>query len=262
MDEFVEHYMSQGVDHFYIVNNNSNDAVHEWLEQSKYKDFITLRNDTRDMGFFLSNEGPAGHKQLLDENFYDLVRCETEWVLVVDTDEFMFGKNGYTLRTYLSTLDDAIGCVYVLWNIITPNCVNGKIPDAFSIKTNTKRLDYDILRDLSPNIQHANDFGKSLVRTSMLDDFRKFWLHKIFVNGKTITNYGNEKNEWYDNMNTIDYSEEKYAKLNITLHHYAIRNHADFVKKSKQLDQVPQKRKFILGLFEMLELDDSHFKGT
>jgi hypothetical protein len=57
----------------------------------------------------------------------------------------------------------------------------------------------------------------------------------------------------------IEYSEENYKKLNITLNHYAIRNLEDYEKKKRQINNVVHKNNFIFGLFEMLELDDSFF---
>jgi len=42
------------------------------------------------------------------------------------------------------------------------------------------------------------------------------------------------------------------------LHHYAIRNADDYVKKLKQLDAVSEKIPFIKGLFEILALTDEY----
>jgi glycosyltransferase involved in cell wall biosynthesis len=256
MDEFIQHYIKQGVDHFYIINNNSTDNIAEVIEQSPHKNSVTLITDNRDMQILKSNSGSYGHKQLLDQHLYDRIKKETEWAIIVDADEFMFGKNGHTIKSYLSTIDPSVGCVYVIWNIINPVRVNDKLAEHFSISTNIKRLNYDLTPNISDNIMNANDFGKSIVRTSMLIDSIKLWLHKIPVNGTTITNYG-PKNNNFDNGNFIKYSEDAFKKLNITLNHYAIRNLDDYEKKKKQIDVVPEKNRFIHGLFEMMELDDS-----
>jgi glycosyltransferase involved in cell wall biosynthesis len=250
--EFIEHYIKQGVDHFYIVSNNSTDNVENILY---YPDLITLIIDNRNMGILENNSSAIGHTTLLNEHFYPLIIKETKWAIFVDADEFMFGKNNYTIKSYLSGIPEEIGCIYVIWNIINPVIVaKGVMSNTFSIKQNVKRLNYDLINNLSGLIKNANDFGKSIVRTSMLSEQHKLSIHKIYSSGVTINNYNVVKNNNYDNCNNIEYSEENYKKINITLNHYAIRNFEDYIKKEKQLVLVTEKQNFINGLFEMLEL--------
>ena len=257
--EFIKHYIKQGVDHFYIINNNSTDNIQETIDNLYYKNLITLINDNREMNILKNNSGSNGHKRLLDENLYEIIKKETEWLINIDADEFMYGKNGHNIKSYLSTIDKSIGCIYVIWNIINNvKDSQNNISNDFSIKNNLKRLNYDLINKLSSNIFHSNDFGKSIVRTSMLMDNTKLWLYKIIVNGETINNYGTNNNN-YDNKNNIEYSEENFKKLNITLNHYAIRNSEDYIKKENQINNVVHKNSFILGLFEMLDLDEKYF---
>jgi len=257
MAEFIEHYINQGVDHIYIINNNSDDNIVEVINNSIYSSRITLITDNRNMNILTSNSSAVGHKTLLDENLYELTKQETEWLILVDADEFMYGKNGYTIKTYLETVDKSVGCIYVIWNIVNPNKDNdNKLLTEFSYKNNIRRLNYDSIHQLSWRIKNANDFGKSIIRTSMLIDDCKFWLHKNQVSGKTITNYG-ECTTHFDNGNNIDYSEANFKGVNITLNHYAIRNMEDYEKKRRQIDVVSEKNDFINGLFEIMDLDES-----
>jgi glycosyltransferase involved in cell wall biosynthesis len=256
--EFIDHYINQGVDHFYIVSNNSTDNIEEVINYPSYTNLITFIIDNRDMGLLTNNSGGRGHKQLLDEHFYPLVIKETKWAIFIDADEFMFGKNGYTIKTYLDKIDDHIGCIYVIWTIINPLITEGVIVNSFSTKQCVKRLNYDLVHNLSWFIKNANDFGKSIVRTSMLSEQNKLWIHKIHSTGTTINNYNYIINSNYDNCNNISLSEENYSKLEISLNHYAIRNYDDYIKKEKQLTAVSDKKAFINGLFEMLRLSDEY----
>jgi glycosyltransferase involved in cell wall biosynthesis len=257
MPEFIDHYINQGVDHFYIVSNNSTDNIESLLDNPNYIDLITLIIDNRDMGILTNDSSAIGHKNLLNEHFYPLVIKQTKWAIFIDADEFMFGKNGYTIKSYLSEIEDNIGCIYVIWNIINPSIdTNGVILNTFSTKQNVKRINHDLLHTLSCNIKTANDFGKSIVRTSMLSEQNKLWIHKIYSNGITINNYNMVITTNYDNCNNIPLSEETYSNLKISLNHYAIRNNEDYIKKKQQLTAVPHKRIFIYGLFEMLNLSD------
>lgn len=257
MPEFIAHYIKQGVDHFYIVSNNSDDDIEYLLNQPNYSGLITLIIDNRDMGILTNNSSPIGHKQLFDEHFYPLVIKETKWAIFIDADEFMFGKNNYTIKTYLDEIADNIGCIYVIWTIINPIInADGNITTTFSTKQNLKRINYDLINDLNWMTKYVNDFGKSIVRTSMLSEENKLWLHKIYSTGTTINNYGYIVTNAEDNYNNIPFSEQNYSKLKISLNHYAIRNFDDYIKKERQIKDVPHKKLFIDGLFEMLTLSD------
>jgi hypothetical protein len=83
----------------------------------------------------------------------------------------------------------------------------------------------------------------------MLTDNSKLWIHKINVSGKRITNYGNIDTNWYDNNNYIQYNEDKFNKLNITLDHYAIRNLNDYNKR------LINNNKFSNGVIDLLNLE-------
>jgi len=260
MEEFLKHYIEQGVDHFYIINNNSDDNIEEVIDQSIYKSNVTLITDNRDMNILKNDSSPYGHKTLLDENLYDLIKAETKWAILIDADEFIYGKNGHTIQSYLSTLDEEVGCIYVIWNIINP-CVDidGNMVGDFSLKRTFKRLNHDLIHSLPSRAVEANDFGKSIVRTSMLIDDNKLWLHKIVVSGRTINNYGSVLTLPYDNGNNIQYSEQAYQELNISLNHHAIRNAKDYEKKKNQIDAVVHKNHFIRGLFDIVDLDAGCF---
>jgi glycosyltransferase involved in cell wall biosynthesis len=263
--EFIKHYIDQGVDHFYIINNNSHDNIEEVIDLSGYKLNVTLITDNRDMNILKSDAGHLGHQQLIKDNLYDIIKEETEWAILVDADEFMYGKNGHTIKSYLSSIDENIGCIYVIWNIINPyKDENNNLISEFSIKNNVKRINHDLMNNLPDNIKFAHDFGKSIFKTNLLIHPDNFWIHlvKIF-HGKTINNYNIERddlfNNHFDNGNNTPYSEEIFNNVNITLNHYAIRNLEDYEKKKTQLDCVHSKFTFITGLLDMLNLDDSFF---
>jgi len=265
MEEFLQHHINQGVDHFYIISNNSDDNIEEVINNSLYKSNVTLIIDNRDMGILTNDSSALGHQQLIVENLYNLIKEETEWAILVDADEFVYGKNGYNIKSYLSSIDENIGCVYIIWNIINPYIDdNKKVTESFSIKNNVKRLNYDVIHNCSHNIIMTHKFGKSVFKTKLLYHHINLWIHLVKIeNGITINNYGNIKGDCITNYNDVDefveFSEKKFSEVNITLNHYAIRNQEDYIKKTKQLDCVPSKRNFILALLEMLELDDSFF---
>jgi hypothetical protein len=215
LNDWLEHYVEQGVEHFFILSNNSTDNIRECVNKSLYKDMVTLLIDNRDLNIYNNS---VDHRQILCDNFYRLIKTTSEWSILVDIDEFMSGKNGYTISSFIDTIQPDIGCVYVYWNIFKPTIdIEGNIAEQFERKKSNKRINLDILKDLSYEINFASKFGKSLFRTSMLNDDIRLWIHKVPTTGTIITNYGNISDYKYDNDDNIVWSEDNYTKLDIII---------------------------------------------
>ena len=62
---------------------------------------ITLITDNSDINIY---NDQVKHREILCKNFYNIIKNSTEWCILVDIDEFMYGKNGYTLSTMVYLL--------------------------------------------------------------------------------------------------------------------------------------------------------------
>ena len=136
------------------------------------------------------------------------------------------------------------------------------ITESFSIKKSIKRLNLDLFEQVPRPIQWSSKFGKSLFRTSALIDEKKFWIHKVPIYGKRITNYNTISTEHhYDNVDDIILNEENYSKLNITLNHYAIRNQKDYIKRIETLNTTNDctKKNYSQSLIDLCDLSDDFF---
>lgn len=261
MDEFLEHYVNQGVEHFFIVNNNSTDGIEELIANHKYNNKITLINDTTDMKYTQGNCSNI-HIDMMNRNVYQLIKESSEWGIFVDMDEFMYGKNGYTLSSYIDTLEKDINCVYVYWSLMKPVIESdGNIAESFSIKKSIKRINLDLFEKTPSMIQWSSRFGKSLFRTSALIDERKFWIHKMPILGKKITNYNSIITSHYDNVDDIIMNEGNYSKLNIVLNHYAIRNKKDYIRRIETTNTTNDttKKHYSQSLIDFCNLSDDFF---
>jgi hypothetical protein len=100
MDEYIKHYINQGVDHFYFINNNSEDEYADILD--KYKDIVTLRFEERVKDAEYTGTITTDNIQTkLYEDFLDVI--DTDWVLICDFDEFTYARNGYnTIKDFLN----------------------------------------------------------------------------------------------------------------------------------------------------------------
>jgi hypothetical protein len=91
LKEWIEHYLYHGVEHFYLLNDESTDNYQECLEP--YLDKVTLINV--DMPRFTGRQ-----KDIY--NTYMLPRLqETQWLLIVDVDEFVWSPRSIDLKHIL-----------------------------------------------------------------------------------------------------------------------------------------------------------------
>lgn len=108
--EWIEHYLWQGVDHFILIDNcdvclenESRDILADYIEKGQ----VTLHRD-------LVKHAQMEHYTKYSKPFRDLA----EWIIVVDTDEFVYARRGYKLiGDYLMSLSPAVVQVCVPWKV-------------------------------------------------------------------------------------------------------------------------------------------------
>lgn len=143
--EFVEFYKLQGVDHFYIYDNESDISLKKTL-----KDYLSICT---------INEIKGDIQQInAYNNFLKNHKYETEWVAVFDIDEFVLTKKHHTLKEFILA-NSSIDCISINWVIFG----NGK-----HIK---KPLSGLIIENYlySEGKQHLN--VKSITKTSAIKKF-------------------------------------------------------------------------------------------
>lgn len=78
MHEWIPHYLSEGVEHFFLINDHSTDNFS--MQLRNYSKYVTLI--------------PASHEHAQEKNYnaaLPLVQKSARWVAVVDLDEFLYG---------------------------------------------------------------------------------------------------------------------------------------------------------------------------
>lgn len=113
MREFIDHYLWQGVDHLYLIDNGSTD------------DYRTITAPYEKRGIVTIVEKPEPNKHLEHVNvvFRDLnLARETRWIVSVDLDEFWFCKDAKrTLRDVMQSVGDDITAVCTHWSVFGSN---------------------------------------------------------------------------------------------------------------------------------------------
>jgi hypothetical protein len=205
LEEWINHYTKEGVDHFFLTDNGSDDGYIDILD--KY-----IKNGTVSL-----NINPERHQQVEHLNFYINQVKKYDWAIVVDLDEFLYARKSYnTIKQYLSSLHKNIKQIYIPWKMFGSN---GHINQTENI------IHYFLKRNIYDNRMLIN--GKCITRTKKL---KKIDIHKsrTNANGLIITSDGNVKE--HDDNNFVYTSEEMLKDSCLHLNHYAIQSWEFFSK--------------------------------
>ena len=86
--EWIEHYHFHGVDHIYLVNDNSSDDFMPIVQPYIDSGYITFYANT------LSEMREFGRQQQLYANYFHGHLDETKWFGILDLDEFLYSPTG------------------------------------------------------------------------------------------------------------------------------------------------------------------------
>ena len=196
MREWLNHYVREGVDHFYMIDNGSTD---NW--QSEVEGFpVTIYSDTE----------KAKQMEHYNNYFLEEVKRNSEWVMVVDLDEFMYARKGYkTIPEYLDTVDNNINEIEVRWKMFGSN---GHIKQPKSI-----------IKGFTKRSKNTGLECKSICRSSVLT---KFNIHTHSLNGKSSKANPESGSEISKNIILLPniINEEELNKAPLHLNHYAIQS--------------------------------------
>ena len=105
LKEWIEHYLNQGVDHFFLIDNGSTDNYNTILQPYIDNKQVSLVKD------------PKRYSQKGHYNKYILpIKNISEWFLVCDLDEFVYARNDFkTIPEYLKKLNPFVGNVCIPW---------------------------------------------------------------------------------------------------------------------------------------------------
>lgn len=153
LKEWIEFHKMQGIQHFYLYNNNSEDHFLEVLEPYLEQKEVTLV----DWPYSFKHGDHDKWIKIQRAAYMDCVKTygqETEWLACIDCDEFLFCPSGQKLPIFLSDYED-FGALCVNWLYFGTSYVE-EIPDNF--------LMIELLtRCVSPEKMEKN-FVKSIVQ--------------------------------------------------------------------------------------------------
>ena len=215
--EWICHCLSEGVEHFYLIDNGSTDDY--MTKISDYMQYITLVIDSRKInkpknifdrimsnykcGKFLHDYGTQTY--LYNDIFIDTIKKETKWIMICDIDEYIYARNGYkTIPDVLNSLPSHIDKVLVYWKFFGSNNLE-KQPENI-VKSFTKKCS---------NLPHRKFTGKCISKTQNIVEFYHSGHDIILSNNNILYSLDGKKIE-----NWREILSEEYIPLDLHLNHY------------------------------------------
>jgi hypothetical protein len=104
LEEWIEHYLWQGVEHFYLIDNNSFDNPLDILQKYIDKGIISYY-------FRPKKYAQTEHYR----EIYSYLKNQTKWMIMADLDEFWYSEFG--LISSLLKKYESFDVIYSFWNI-------------------------------------------------------------------------------------------------------------------------------------------------
>lgn len=113
IEEFIEHYLWQGVEQFYIIDNGSTDNFKEKVDPYIKDDKVQ----------YFDLPQPHNQEGHYNDIYNRVAKHECKWLIVCDVDEYMYNKTkGHTLKDYVNSIDHAnVGVIYLNWKMFGSN---------------------------------------------------------------------------------------------------------------------------------------------
>jgi hypothetical protein len=123
---WIEHYIWQGVDHIYLIDNNSDDNPLELLQPYIDSGYVTLY------------KLPGKYKQMGHFKYVyakENLQSSTKWLMNIDVDEYMYCKNCDIKKTLRDYEDYYV--IYTQWRVFGSNNLESQPKDpriAFTLR--------------------------------------------------------------------------------------------------------------------------------
>jgi hypothetical protein len=158
--EWVAHYLAEGAEHFFLIDNGSTDAPEEVL--AEFGSAVTLVRD--------AFRQPLGTQTaLLNKHVLPRVRGGPGWVLVCDVDEYLYAQGGQTVGEVLASAPASVHKVWVPWKLFGSNGRTAQ-PEGVvqSFTRRASRVSEPYRRTSTGAWESHLGVGKMLTRTSHL----------------------------------------------------------------------------------------------
>jgi len=197
--EWLEHYLQEGIEHFYLIDNGSDDDYLDKIQPYIVNGKITLIKDPY--------RQKLGTQDILyNKHFLKQIKEETIWIIVADMDEYIYARNGFkTISEYLSSVPPTIGKIVLPWKLFGSNGIithpNKIIPVFTQRQSDKDYLQYSKLNRLG--------YSKTIARTTNLNNVKTH--DQCISSGEVV---------FSDYTSSSDYLRYDSAKQFLHINHY------------------------------------------
>ena len=217
LKEWLDHYISQRIDKFFLIDHNSTDNYIHILKPYIDSGIVELFFERR----------PHPHVKSINENC--LVKCKQyDWVIACDLDEFIYARKSYpTIKSYLEDINEMLPTanqIFIPWKMFGSNGFDtiDKPQPASVIQSFTKRSYYDkdgVCEGVSIYNNKKYMAYKTIVKTNTLLRLQQ---HEHQTNIKSYISTYNIFTQIYEPR--IEISEHILEESFLHLNHYAIQS--------------------------------------
>lgn len=164
IEQWIRHYILEGVNHFYLIDNGSTDDYKKKIE--KYNKKITLIKDPY-------RQKTNTQNVLINKYFLNKIKKESKWVIICDIDEYIYNiHNKKKIPDFLIN-NEKYSSIWIPWKLFGASKNPNIIPN----------LQNDLTYRSKNIILDKNGFGKSIVKCN---DLITLETHYSRVNGDTL----------------------------------------------------------------------------
>lgn len=225
LKEWIEHYLNQGVDKIFLVDNGSTDNYYSILQPYISSGKVDLVKDTKK------------HAQVELYNKHFLSKCKAyDWVIVCDLDEFIYGrKYCNSIKDFLSKIHPSFSQVFIPWKMFGSNGYDtmekeqpSSVLSTFTKRINNNDIRYNRFRSFTYKGRIKYIYCKTIIRTKYL---LKIGVHHSETsNNRNMTSYVLQNNHIHPNKHFVEINEDIIENSALHLNHYAIQSLNWFMK--------------------------------
>ena len=229
--EWIEWHLSQGVDHFYIYDNESSDGTREILQP-----YI-------DSGVVEYKYWPGHRRQLAAyDDCLEHYRLASRWIAFIDLDEFIVPVKDTSIPAFLKRFE-AFAAVEINWLVYGSGGHKTKSPG-----TMMERFRFHSLPD-----HRLNRHVKSIVNPREV--FTMIGCHEAAkISGSIADSHGQPV--------TKNFREREPQQDIIRINHYAVRSYEEFLEKQARGRASGTQKTVRSEYFEQYDLNDIEDAGT
>lgn len=250
LDRWLQHYINEGVDHFYVLDNGSLDDYMGKVQHIP-GDMITLVRDS-------SSPMHGLQDKLMNKYFRSLIIADATWVMVVDVDEYVYPTDPILCITdVLAGLSSNITRVWMPWKVFGSNG-HTKQPQAGVVQGFTKRAPVHINLD-----KHALGYGKTVARVTSGLHLLTHSSHNVGYNNEVHYSDGSLVNLG-DHMTSVLITDDTIKTHPLQLNHYMFqsREYYETVKCSRGGGQSGHVKKYTMEFFDVHEPPANQIEDT